>query len=63
MRMFVVFSRLAKLGIRPYHTLLLREGKERVCKSLPLDASPQLRKLIDAANPLKSFDQLQVRLS
>ena len=56
----VSLHRLAKLSMRPYHTVLLTKSKDEVCKELPPDASPQLRRLIDAANPLKSFAMLQV---
>lgn len=47
-------------AVFPYHSVLLKEGKEALHKCLPVDASPQLRRLIDAASPVKSLSQLQV---
>ena len=46
--------------IRPYHTLLLLKEDAVILRSLPSDASPQLRRIVDVANPLKSFEELAI---
>lgn len=47
--------------IRPYHTLLLLSSDRRVAKaSLPPDSSSQLRRLIDFAQPERSFEEISV---
>ena len=45
--------------IRPYHSLLLLAEPGDVLARLPADASPQLARLIAAASPLRSFNELQ----
>ena len=49
--------------IRPYHTLLLLEESTLLVKQLPPDASQQLQRLILHANPLHTFQELQLTLS
>ena len=46
--------------IRPYHTLLLLKEGDAILRSLPSDASLQLRQLVKIANPLKSFEELNI---
>ncbi|KAF1323123.1 Nitrogen permease regulator 3-like protein, partial [Globisporangium splendens] len=50
-------------NLRPYHTLLLLADEEKIVASLPADHSQQLRILIDAANPLKSFQEIALETS
>jgi hypothetical protein len=45
-------------SMRPYHTLLLLQDEETILDALPPDHSRQLRVLIEAVNPLKSFQDL-----
>ena len=45
-------------ALRPYHAILLLDGKEELINSLPLDSSPALKRLIGLANPLKSLQTL-----
>ncbi|KAF0690211.1 Aste57867_18402 [Aphanomyces stellatus] len=47
-------------ALRPYHTLLLLHENDKILDSLPTDASPQLRVLIDAHNPLRDFQELML---
>ncbi|RHY90092.1 hypothetical protein DYB37_005043 [Aphanomyces astaci] len=47
-------------SMRPYHTLLLLHDNDKVLDALPADASPQLRLLIDAHNPLRDFQELML---
>lgn len=54
-----LFCSGSESDVRPYHAMVLTESKEAVHKALPVDAAPQLRTLIDAATPTKSFSQLQ----
>lgn len=49
--------------LRPYHTLLLLADEDRVRAALPADHSQQLRLLLAAANPLKSFQDLALETS
>ncbi|KAL1523012.1 hypothetical protein AB1Y20_017974 [Prymnesium parvum] len=44
--------------LRPYMGLLPLEDREETLRALPADASPLLRRLVLAANPLRSFEQL-----
>lgn len=48
--------------MRPYHTLLLLGDEDRIIESLPKDSSKQLKKVIAAANPLRSFQDLSICL-
>ncbi|DAZ99834.1 TPA: hypothetical protein N0F65_008577, partial [Lagenidium giganteum] len=50
-------------ALRPYHTLLLLADEDKILDSLPVDHSQQLRLLIEAANPLKSFQELTLETS
>jgi hypothetical protein len=50
-------------NLRPYHTLLLLADEGKIVASLPADHSQQLRILIDAANPLKSFQEIALETS
>lgn len=45
---------------RPYHTMLLLRSTAETLAELPSDASPQLVQLIRLANPLRSFQEIQV---
>lgn len=45
-------------ALRPYHAMLLLDGKENIINNLPLDSSPALKRLINLANPLKSLQTL-----
>ncbi|KAF4316715.1 hypothetical protein BBO99_00004866 [Phytophthora kernoviae] len=45
-------------SLRPYHTLLLLTDKEDIINKLPADHARQLRDLVEAVNPLKSFQDL-----
>ncbi|EGZ09760.1 hypothetical protein PHYSODRAFT_523131 [Phytophthora sojae] len=45
-------------SLRPYHTLLLLTDKEDILSKLPADHARQLRDLVEAVNPLKSFQDL-----
>ncbi|KAE9099619.1 hypothetical protein PF002_g9430 [Phytophthora fragariae] len=45
-------------SLRPYHTLLLLTGKDDILNKLPADHARQLRDLVEAVNPLKSFQDL-----
>lgn len=45
-------------NLRPYHTLLLLADEDKIVDALPADHSRQLRVLIEAVNPLKSFQEL-----
>ncbi|RHY35256.1 hypothetical protein DYB32_000264 [Aphanomyces invadans] len=47
-------------SMRPYHTLLLLHDNDKVLEALPADASPQLRLLISAHNPLRDFQELML---
>lgn len=47
-------------SIRPYHTLLLLKDEDKIIDALPPDHSRQLRVLIEAVNPLKSFQDLSL---
>ncbi|TMW66785.1 hypothetical protein Poli38472_014097 [Pythium oligandrum] len=47
-------------NLRPYHTLLLLSEEDKILSALPADHSYQLRVLIAAANPLKSFQDLSL---
>ncbi|KDO27413.1 hypothetical protein SPRG_07000 [Saprolegnia parasitica CBS 223.65] len=47
-------------SIRPYHTLLLLAENEKILEALPSDASPHLRLVIEAHNPLRDFHELMV---
>ena len=44
--------------LRPYLALLPLEDPARIAKQLPSDASPLLMRLVHAANPLRSLEQL-----
>jgi hypothetical protein len=44
---------LRMCDIRPYHAILLMEDEESLCNSLPEDASPCLKRLIQLCSPLK----------
>jgi hypothetical protein len=44
--------------LRPYLALLPLEDPARIAKELPTDASPLLMRLVHAANPLRSLEQL-----
>lgn len=48
--------------IRPYHTLLLLEDEAKVLSVLPRDCAPPLRRLVRAASPVRSFQELQAEL-
>lgn len=50
-------------SLRPYHTLLLLADEDKILDALPADHSQQLRLLIEAANPLKSFQDLALETS
>lgn len=43
---------------RPYHAILLMEEEDTLCSSLPEDASPCLRRLIQLSSPLKRWASL-----
>ncbi|KAL4118660.1 hypothetical protein PRIC2_010985 [Phytophthora ramorum] len=45
-------------SLRPYHTLLLLADKDSILNKLPADHARQLRDLVEAVNPLKSFQDL-----
>ncbi|GMF52307.1 unnamed protein product [Phytophthora fragariaefolia] len=45
-------------SLRPYHTLLLLADKDDIMNKLPADHARQLRELVEAVNPLKSFQDL-----
>ncbi|KAI9916882.1 hypothetical protein PsorP6_016980 [Peronosclerospora sorghi] len=45
-------------SLRPYHTLLLLSDKRSILNKLPVDHARQLRDLVDAVNPLKSFQDI-----
>ncbi|KAG6595725.1 nitrogen permease regulator 3-like protein [Phytophthora cinnamomi] len=45
-------------SLRPYHTLLLLTDKDDILNKLPADHARQLRDLVEAVNPLKSFQDL-----
>ncbi|KAG3024479.1 hypothetical protein PC128_g5017 [Phytophthora cactorum] len=45
-------------SLRPYHTLLLLADKEDILNKLPADHARQLRDLVEAVNPLKSFQDI-----
>ncbi|ETL34251.1 hypothetical protein L916_13479 [Phytophthora nicotianae] len=45
-------------SLRPYHTLLLLADKEDILSKLPVDHARQLRDLVEAVNPLKSFQDI-----
>ncbi|GMF27415.1 unnamed protein product [Phytophthora lilii] len=47
-------------SIRPYHTLLLLTDKDGILNKLPADHARQLRDLVEAVNPLKSFQDLSL---
>ncbi|GLE01183.1 hypothetical protein PINS_up010013 [Pythium insidiosum] len=49
--------------LRPYQTLLLLDDEDKILQALPTDHSHQLRVLISAANPLKSFQDLALETS
>ncbi|KAJ0411362.1 hypothetical protein ATCC90586_004348 [Pythium insidiosum] len=49
--------------LRPYQTLLLLDDEDKILQALPTDHSHQLRVLITAANPLKSFQDLALETS
>ncbi|RLN93931.1 hypothetical protein BBJ28_00005361 [Nothophytophthora sp. Chile5] len=51
-----VMVRMASL--RPYHTLLLLADQKAILNALPVDHTRQLRELVEAVNPLKSFQEL-----
>lgn len=44
--------------LRPYMGMLPLSEREEILRDLPADASPLLRRLVQAANPLRSFEQL-----
>ena len=44
--------------LRPYLALLPLEDPARIARELPTDASPLLMRLVHAANPLRSLEQL-----
>eukprot|EP00045_Choanoeca_perplexa_P014616 m.173457 g.173457 ORF g.173457 m.173457 type:complete len:664 (+) comp16737_c0_seq1:1648-3639(+) len=44
--------------IRPYHTLLLRTTPQQLKKRLPNDCNSALRRLVEQASPLKTFEDL-----
>jgi hypothetical protein len=46
--------------LRPYLALLPLEDPEAIAQQLPEDASPLLVRLVRAANPLNSFEQLEI---
>lgn len=48
------------MPLRPYQTLLLLKDDSQIIDSLPKDASPQIRMLVEVANPLKSFEELYI---
>lgn len=50
-------------SLRPYQSLLLLVDEEKILDALPPDHSHQLRVLIEAANPLKSFQELALETS
>ncbi|CAH0480078.1 unnamed protein product [Peronospora belbahrii] len=45
-------------SLRPYHTLLLLSDKSNILNKLPADHARQLRDLVEAVNPLKSFQDI-----
>eukprot|EP00644_Phytophthora_capsici_P001515 jgi/Phyca11/562970/estExt2_Genewise1.C_PHYCAscaffold_100594 len=45
-------------SLRPYHTLLLLADKDHIFNKLPADHARQLRDLVEAVNPLKSFQDI-----
>ncbi|OQR83762.1 hypothetical protein ACHHYP_14312 [Achlya hypogyna] len=53
-------NRFDMTSIRPYHTLLLLTDNDKILDALPADASPHLRLLIEAHNPLRDFHELMV---
>lgn len=62
----VTLSSVGKLDMtrfRPYHTLLLLRERNDVLDSLPVDATQQIRTLVEAANPLKNFRELSIETS
>ena len=44
--------------LRPYHRILLLQDKNTLLKSLPLDSTQALSRLIQVANPLRSLQTL-----
>uniref|UniRef100_A0A6B2L715 GATOR1 complex protein NPRL3 C-terminal HTH domain-containing protein n=1 Tax=Arcella intermedia TaxID=1963864 RepID=A0A6B2L715_9EUKA len=47
------------LPLRPYQTILLLDQVENILSSLPLDASPSLKLVLQVAKPIKDFNRLQ----
>ncbi|KAG7384395.1 Nitrogen permease regulator-like 3 [Phytophthora pseudosyringae] len=45
-------------SLRPYHTLQLLTDKDAILNKLPADHARQLRDLVEAVNPLKSFQDI-----
>ncbi|CAI5715955.1 unnamed protein product [Hyaloperonospora brassicae] len=50
-------------SLRPYHTLLLLSDKSAILTQLPADHARQLRDLVEAVNPLKSFQDIALETS
>uniref|UniRef100_A0AAV1UTM6 GATOR1 complex protein NPRL3 C-terminal HTH domain-containing protein n=1 Tax=Peronospora matthiolae TaxID=2874970 RepID=A0AAV1UTM6_9STRA len=50
-------------SLRPYHTLLLLSDKSAILNKLPADHARQLRDLVEAVNPLKSFQDIALGTS
>jgi len=44
--------------LQPYHTLLLLMGEETILAKLPKDGSEQLATFVQAANPLKTLEEI-----
>ncbi|XP_040581661.1 GATOR1 complex protein NPRL3 [Lepeophtheirus salmonis] len=45
-------------ALRPYHAMILLYDEQELLDTLPLDASPAMRKVIHCTSPLKSFRTL-----